>query len=187
MARRLAASAVGGRWSRLWIDLNRRVDDPTLIRRRAAGRELSWNLGIGPDDVERRMLDVHAPYHVEIDRLILRRMVRGVRPLLLAVHTFTPVFRGRRRPFEIGVLYDRHRVLAHRLGRSLRGSGLSIVYNRPYSGMAGMMYSVDRHGSHHGLPCLEIEVTQAIADEPARVRRLAGVVAESIRKLSPAG
>ena len=47
-------------------------------------RGVPFRIEVGPRDVERRLLDAHVPYHVEIDRLILRRMVRGVRPLLLA-------------------------------------------------------------------------------------------------------
>ena len=68
------------------IDLNRRVDDPTLVRRTAARTVLPWNDSIDAREIERRVLAYHTPYHVEIDRLILRRLVRGVRPVLLAVH-----------------------------------------------------------------------------------------------------
>jgi predicted N-formylglutamate amidohydrolase len=184
LARRLPASAVAGRWSRLLIDLNRRVDDPTLIRRTAGGIVLPWNEGIDVEEVERRVLDYHTPYHAEIDRLILRRLVRGVRPVLLAVHTFTPRFRGRPRQFQVGILYEHHRDLARRLGRALRDEGLTVRYNQPYSGMAGMMYAVDRHGSHHRLPCLEVEVNQGLLDQPAEVQRLGGALARGVATLT---
>jgi predicted N-formylglutamate amidohydrolase len=186
LARRLRASAVGGRWSRLLIDLNRRVDDPSLIRRTAGRTVLPWNDGIDAEEVERRVLDCHTPYHGEIDRLILRRLVRGVRPVLLAVHTFTPRFRGRPRPFQIGILYEHHRDLAHRLGRALRGVGLTVRYNQPYSGMAGMMYAVDRHGSHHRLPCLEVEVNQGLLEKSDAVPRLGGALARGVTTLTAA-
>jgi predicted N-formylglutamate amidohydrolase len=183
LSRRLRVRAVGGRWSRLLIDLNRRVDDPSLVRCSARGVELSWNRALRPSDVERRVLRFHAPYHEEVDRTILARLVRGVRPLLFAVHTFTPVYRGRPRPFQIGLLYEHHAALAHRMGRSLRGAGLSVRYNQPYSGMAGMMYSVHRHGKHHGLPCLEIEVNHSMLGTGPAVLRLGSVVASALGDL----
>jgi predicted N-formylglutamate amidohydrolase len=183
LAGRLAASAVGGRWSRLLIDLNRRVDDPTLIRRTAGSTVLPWNAGIGAEAIERRVLTYHTPYHAEIDRLILRRLVRGVRPILLAVHSFTPRLTGRSRRFEMGILYEHHRGLAHRLGRGLRDAGLTVRYNQPYSGMAGMMYAVDRHGSHHRLPCLEIEVNQILLESGDATRRLGGSIARAVHAL----
>jgi predicted N-formylglutamate amidohydrolase len=183
LSARLRTSAVGGRWSRLWIDLNRRVDDPTLIRTSADGVELSWNAGL--DDVKRehRVLTYHAPYHEVIDRLIVRRMVRGQRPLLFAVHTFTSSLDGRPRSFDAGVLYERDRGLAQILGRRLRGAGLRMRYNEPYSGMAGMMYSVDRHGKHHGLPCLELELNQNLFGERSATKRLGQVVEAGIGEL----
>jgi predicted N-formylglutamate amidohydrolase len=122
---------------------------------------------------------------VEIDRLILRRLVRGVKPILLAVHTFTPRFRGRARPFEVGILYERHRALARRLARELREAGLAVRYNQPYSGMAGMMYAIDRHGSHHRLPCLEVEVNQGLFEQPRAAARLGAIIARGLEALIP--
>jgi len=183
LARRLKAGAIGGRWSRLLVDLNRRADDPTLLRSRAGGVDLPWNAGLDAEEIERRVIDYHTPYHLELDRLILRRLVREVRPLLLAVHSFTPVFDGRERQFEIGILYEHHRRLAHRLGRALRGAGMTVRYNQPYSGMAGMMYAVDRHGSHHRLPCLELEVNHDIVCTKAAAKRLGSVVAPALSEL----
>ena len=180
---RLGTSAVGGRWSRLWIDLNRRVDDRTLIRTRVDGVELSWNAGLNVGLREHRVLTYHAPYHEMVDRLIVRRMVRELHPLLFAVHTFTPAFEGRPRRFDAGVLYERDRGLARILGRRLRDAGLRLRYNQPYSGMAGMMYSVDRHGKHHGLPCLELELNQELFEDPSASKRLAPVIEGGIREL----
>ena len=183
LARRLDASAVGGRWSRLLIDLNRRMDDPTLILPRAGDTELSWNRDLPLEEIERRFLRYHAPYHQEVDRLILRRRLRECRPLLVAMHTFTPMLGRRRRCFDAGVLYEHHRGLAHRLGRKLRGEGLTVRYNQPYSGVAGMMYSAERHGTHHGLPCLELEFNQSLFDQPGAARALGGAVARGLRLL----
>jgi predicted N-formylglutamate amidohydrolase len=186
LARRLHCGAVGGRWSRLLIDLNRRIEDDTLVRRTAGSTSLPWNEGIGADEIERRMLEYHMSYHAEVDRLILRRLVRGVRPTLLSIHSFTPALRGRARPFEIGVLYEHHRATAHRLGRALRREGLSVRYNQPYSGVAGMMYSVDRHGTQHRLPCLELEVNQRLFERPGAARRLGRRIARGLKALLPA-
>ena len=112
----LETSAVGGRWTRTVIDLNRPVGDPTLIPAVVDGLVLSWNRRLSIGEVERRVREYHAPYHTEIDRLIERRLLRGIRPLLLAIHSFTPrLTGGRSRPFDVGVLYEHHGTLAHRL------------------------------------------------------------------------
>ena len=118
-----------------------------------------------------------------LDRLILQRLVREVRPLIVAVHSFTGVYQGRLRPFDVGVLYDAHADLAHRLGRALRTAGLSVRYNQPYSGMAGLMYAADRHGTHYDLPCLELEFNQRLFRRKGAVSRLGRIAAEALGKL----
>ena len=75
---------------------------------------------------------------------------------------------------------------ARRIAKHLREVGFTVRYNQPYSGMAGMMYAVDRHGSHHRLPCLEIEVNHALFDDPHRAANLARAVAEVLRDLTDA-
>ena len=185
LARQLRTSAVGGRWSRLWVDLNRRVDEVELIRTTVDGVRLPWNAKLTVGEVERRVTSAHAAYHAEIDRLIARRLVRGVRPLVLAVHSFTPELAGRPRRFDVGVLYDAHRGPATRLARGVREAGFAVRYNEPYSGVEGLMYAAERHGCHHGLPCLEIEVNQALLAQPPRVQRLVVAVAAALAGKNP--
>lgn len=180
LARGLGASAVGGRWSRLILDLNRPVDDPALIRRHAESVELSWNRRLSRAEIDRRIATIHVPYHAEVDRLIARRLVRGIRPLLLAIHSFTPSLGGRPRAFNVGVLYEHHERVARRFGCAIRRRGPSVRYNQPYSGKQGMMYSMDRHGTHHRLPCLELEVNQALSRRPSA--RLTRVLLEALRE-----
>lgn len=186
LARRLAATAVGGAVSRLWVDLNRRVDDPTLFRLELEGRRLSWNRRLSRNERLRRLEDWHAPYHAEIDRQVRRHVLADLRPLIFAVHSFTPRLDGRTRNYEIGVLFDRYSRAARLLGRQFRDAGLRVRYNQPYSGKRGLMYSADRHGSHHGLPNLELELNQALFEDPQAARRLAAVVADSLREVMAA-
>jgi predicted N-formylglutamate amidohydrolase len=180
VARLLGTGATGGRWSRLWIDLNRPPGDPTLARRVVEGHPLSWNRGLRAGELRRRFDEVHVPYHREIDREIARRLQHGVRPILLAVHTYTPAWNGRTRDYEAGVLYDEHRGPARRLAKALRASGLEVRYNEPYSGRRGLMYSIDRHGRAYGLPCLELEINQAMFERRGRTGRIARAVAEGM-------
>lgn len=187
VARSLGASAAGGRWSRLVIDLNRPVSDPTLIRREAEGVPLSWNARLTAAETERRMLRYHVPYHAAIDSLVIGRLARGVRPLLLAMHTFTGELNGERRPFDAGVLFDRSVRHARGLAAGLRSAGLSVRYNEPYSGLAGMMYSIHRHGSHHGLPCLELEVNQERLASRRALDRFARTIASALRAVLKPG
>jgi predicted N-formylglutamate amidohydrolase len=184
LSRRLEAAAVTGCWSRLFIDLNRPVLDPTLVRAEADGVDMPWNRRLSAAALEKRVLQYHAPFHAEIDRIVLRHLVRGFRPVLIAVHTFTPRLGRDHRPFDVGILFTDHARQAYRIGKLLRGTGLVVRYNRPYSGLLGMMYSIDRHGKHHGLTNLELEFNQALFDHPRNVARLGRATARALEVLS---
>ena len=183
IALRLGTGATGGRWSRLWIDLNRPAGDPMLVRRDVEGRRLSWNARIGEREIARRYSATHAPYHQEVDREIAHRLSHGVRPVLLAIHTYTPVWNGRPRSYDAGVLYDENRREAACLVATLRETGLVVRYNQPYSGKRGLMYSIDRHGRHHRLPCLELEINQALFSRSRAIASLARTVAGGLREI----
>jgi len=182
-ARLLATGATGGRWTRLWIDLNRAAGDPTLVRRVIEGHELPWNSDVDEKEILRRYACVHEPYHREVDREIAHRLCRGVHPVLLAIHTYTPVSDGRERRYDAGVLYDENRAEACRLAAALRDAGLSVRYNEPYSGKRGLMYSIDRHGRHYRLPCLELEINQRFFERPRAAVKLARAVARGMRDI----
>lgn len=176
---RLDAEAFGGRWTRLWLDLNRAPGDPTLIRRRVEDREVAWNVRLDARGRARRLDAVHAPYHAAIERTLARKTLRGDRPWVVAVHTFTGELDGRRRDFELGILFDRQETAARRLGERLERR-VSLRYNEPYSGLDGLMYSAARHGAAQDLPCLEIEWNQAALAKPGAVERAADLLAPAL-------
>ncbi|MEM7202949.1 MAG: N-formylglutamate amidohydrolase [Planctomycetota bacterium] len=186
VARRLEAPAVGARWSRLWIDLNRGVDEPDLVRATVDGVPLPWNRGLSPARRARRVAADYAPYHHAIDTLLLQQLARGRRPVVVAMHTFTPVYEGRERGFDLGVLFDRHVGPARRLSAGLRRAGFRVRANEPYSGKAGLMYSAEHHGAAHGLVCLEIEANQALLTSARQVARVGGAIAAALEQAATA-
>jgi predicted N-formylglutamate amidohydrolase len=191
VSRRLGATAVGGRFSRLVVDLNRDPSDPTLIRRSCAGTTLPFNRRLTARDVVARLRSLHAPYHSAIDQQLARRVVSGVHPVLISFHSFTPFIHPRRRRFDVGVLYMDHARLAGRLGRSFVAQGFSVRYNRPYSGREGLIYAAGRHGSFHQVPYLELEFNQRSLGTDAACRetgrRAAAALVSFLDSVGPAG
>ena len=183
IAARLSATALGGSCSRLWIDLNRSTGDPELVRQEAAGIDLGWNRELSPEDIESRIRTAHDPYHAAIDEQIRRRLSLGVQPMLLSIHSFTNRWNGRTRGFDCGVLYNRHGRHARTLAAGLRKENLTVKYNAPYSGKLGMMYSIERHGSGHNLPCLELELNQNRIGGGATFAALAPAITRAVQGL----
>ncbi len=86
---------------------------------------------------------------------------------LVALHSFTPVFKGVARPWHVALLYNRDRRLSDRLIALLQQEpGLVVGDNQPYFVSDATDYTIPVHGERHGLPHALIEIRQdLIADE----------------------
>jgi predicted N-formylglutamate amidohydrolase len=158
------APALLGVWSRLLIDLNRGADDPTIVMKLSDGSIIPGNARADTAEVTRRIRDFHAPYHSAIDAALDRI---GPGAVVISMHSFTPAWKGRARPWETGVLYDRDTRLSAPLMARLREAGFTVGDNEPYAGAleGDTLY---QHGTLRGLPHVLIEIRQnLIASEDA--------------------
>jgi predicted N-formylglutamate amidohydrolase len=189
LAAHFAAPAVIARWSRLLIDLNRGEDDPTLVMKLSDGSIVSGNRNADAVEIASRIARFHAPYHARIASEISRLLEAGVIPVLVSMHSFTPAWKGRPRPWEVGVLWDRDARLATPLMAQLAKAGFAVGDNEPYSGELenDCMY---RHGTMNGLPHVLIEIRQDLISSDASARavaaRLAPVIEAALADMGPA-
>ena len=153
--------------SRLVIDCNRSVDAASLIVIKSEGRPVPANHNLSEAQRAKRIQRIHAPYHEAIDACLKRRLAAGVEPALIAIHSFTPVYFGKARPWQVGVLFDDDRRLADLLIRELKTDpALTIGINQPYSPADGVYYTLSRHAGPRGLPAVMIEIrNDEIGDE----------------------
>jgi predicted N-formylglutamate amidohydrolase len=102
------------------------------------------------------------PYHGAIEKAIEERLLRGKRPVLVSMHSFTPVMNSVERPWKIGILWNEDSRLPKPLIARLRAMGLPVGDNQPYSGRYG--YSQHVHGDDRGLASALIELRQDLID-----------------------
>jgi predicted N-formylglutamate amidohydrolase len=175
LARALDAPLVAGDVTRLLVDLNRSPRNPAVVG--AWGREL-------PVAEQERLLERHHRPHWDCVRARLDEALATGRPVLhVGVHSFVPVLGGRRRRFDVGLLYDPARPGERRFAASWKraleaaGSGLVVRRNAPYRGTSdGLTTALRRvHGPRRYLG-VELELGQAwLGDPRARRFRLAAI------------
>ncbi len=171
LAERLGATAVFGRWSRLVVDLNRAPGDATLILAESDNVFVPGNLPLSAAERRRRISTYHSPYHARIDAELDSRLAEGVRPLLIAVHSFTPVNAGKHRPWHVGVLWKLAREPVAGLIAHLAMDGWVVGDNEPYDGRVAMGWTLDRHAIQRGLPHVMFEIrNDQISDTKAQSR-----------------
>ncbi|MFP3944168.1 MAG: N-formylglutamate amidohydrolase [Alphaproteobacteria bacterium] len=181
LSRIMGAPAVLSHFSRLLIDPNRGEDDPTLMMRISDGAIIPGNRHADNAEIERRLERFYRPYHAAVDRQIdlMEGPVTGPRgrrsqPVILSVHSFTPHWKGRTRPWEYGILYaEEDDRLARSLLRQLRREpGLLVGDNEPYRG-ALINDSMHKHGFNRGLPHAVVEIRQDLINNERGAERAA--------------
>ena len=173
----LKAELIAATTTRLLVDLNRSPHNPAVFS------ELSRRL---TRDQREALLDHHHRPHWERVRAAIA--ARSGRVLHLAVHSFTPVRRGAKRSFAIGILYDperrRERSLATAWQRRLRAElpRLRVRRNAPYRGSAdGLTTALRREFPARRYLGLELELNQRAIATVAERRELAAVLAGTLR------
>jgi predicted N-formylglutamate amidohydrolase len=159
LAKAYGAPAVLARWARLLIDLNRGPDDPTLVMKLSDGRIIPGNRRADEAEIAARLAKFHAPYHAAIAAELDLAQTKDIVPVIISMHSFTPVWKGFRRPWEVGVLWDKDDRLARPLLAALTRAGLNAGDNEPYDGeLEGDCLNI--HGTKRGLPHVLIEIRQ---------------------------
>jgi len=154
-------------YSRLVIDCNRPLDSAGLIPEISERTAVPGNIGIPQADREKRITEIWQPYQQAIAEFLGKR---GNQPtLVVSMHSFTPVFKGGKRPWEIGLLFNRHSGTARTLQSILHAIDpeLNIGMNQPYSISDGDDYTVPVFGELTGFPHVLVEVRQDLICENA--------------------
>jgi predicted N-formylglutamate amidohydrolase len=188
LAALLDAIAVLQAYSRLVIDCNRAPGHPTSIPVISELTAIPGNEALTDDDRAVRRRAIFDPYHAVLKELIDRRVAAGRRTVLVAMHSFTPVFKGVARAVEVGVLYHHETRLSRRMLELLRAEGNLVVgANEPYAITDDSDYTVPVHGEARGLDHVEIEIRQDLIADPAGqsawARRMARLLREADRRL----
>jgi len=196
LAALIGAPAVLSTYSRLVIDPNRGLDDPTLVMRYSDGAIVPGNAYIDAAEIARRAARFWAPYREKISATVEAMRAAGEPPALISIHSFTDVWRGFARPWKTGILWDRDDRIAKPLIEALIAeSDLSagdVGDNEPYDGgLPGD--TIDAIATARGLANALIEIRQDLIGERVgalawaeRIARLLKPILADRRSRSPA-
>ncbi|MEE4014944.1 N-formylglutamate amidohydrolase [Roseibium sp. FZY0029] len=187
LAKSLDAPLVHTTVSRLIIDCNREENRPDLIPCLSETTQIAGNQNLSADEKTFRIGLAHRPFHDAIDKVISGRLERGLPTAVVSVHSFTPVYKGVSRPWEIGLISDRDRRLADPVLKALKAhGGLTVGDNEPYAPSDGVYYTIRRHGEDRKLPCLMIEIRNDEVRTPEEEARWSGLLAPLLAQAAEA-
>jgi len=184
LAARLDAPAVLAGYSRLVVDCNRDLDDPSAMPQESDGVVVPGNAALSPEARRRRADAIYWPYHRAIADRLERLTSAGRVPAMISIHSFTPVMKGFVRPWHVGVLWDADpRIPVPLLDRLRANAELVVGDNEPYSAKEPAGYTVRAHAVSAGLPHVAIEIRQDLIDTASGARRWAEILATALEPI----
>ncbi|MBB5534077.1 N-formylglutamate amidohydrolase [Rhizobium giardinii] len=189
LVKSLDATLIYQRFSRLVYDCNRPPEAQAAMPPVSEVFEIPGNAAISAAERRARTEALYLPFRDELADFIAARKVSGRPPVLVTMHTFTPVYHGRQREVEVGILHDTDKRLADCM---LAAAGKTKRYdtrrNEPYGPADGVTHTLIEHGLKNGLLNVMIEIrNDLVSDEIGQkvmADYLTGLLGESLASLS---
>ncbi|HEY5926267.1 MAG TPA: N-formylglutamate amidohydrolase [Kofleriaceae bacterium] len=170
-----------GAFTRMFVDLNRAEDHPDVIPTVCYGEPVPGNEHLSEGDRRARIELFHAPYWHAIRRDVEARFIDHGEVLHLSSHSFAPELDAAARTYDVGVLYDPSHayeaVLAEKLMFQLRGAGIHVRANQPYSGTGpAVCTSLRQELAGKRYAGIELETSHAVTRSTGGCARVAAAV-----------
>ena len=178
MAERLDAKLVASNVSRLVYDCNRPPSAPDAMPARSELVVVPGNAEL--DDVARqaRADTYYHPFRKTLADTIKTTAARGATPVIVTVHSFTPVYHGHPRTVEIGILHDSDTRLADGMLEAAQGSAFVVQRNEPYGPENGVTHTLKEHGLPFGYANVMLEVRNDLIGSDRQQRDMGDTICD---------
>lgn len=181
LARRLDAVLIHAPVSRLVYDCNRAPDMKGAMPAKSEVHDIPGNLAISAEERLARTQAVYLPWVAGLHGLIARRIALGLAPVIVTIHSFTPVYFGHPRAVEFGVIHDADPSLAVALhDTARRTTSLRTDLNAPYSAADDVTHTLRLHATPYGLPNAMLEIRNDLIASGAACEAMAETLAPVI-------
>lgn len=184
----LNAPLVASGVSRLVYDCNRPPEAPDAMPVRSETIDVPGNTDITTPDRAARVATYYRPFQSALAATIKRT----ASPVIVTIHSFTPVFFGQSRRVEIGILHDSDARLADAmLDIASNHTPLNVQRNQPYGPEHGVTHTLKEHGLAHGHLNVMLEIRNDLIatarQQGAMAATLAPWIAQAFAQTGVAG
>jgi predicted N-formylglutamate amidohydrolase len=175
LAKRLDAKLVASTVSRLVYDCNRPPSVPDAMPVRSEMIDISGNADLSLAQRESRVASYYEPF-----RNRLAATIAGTsNPVIVTIHSFTPVFHGQQRSVEIGVLHDTDARLADAMMQVAHAhTQMKVELNQPYGPQDGVTHTLKEHATRAGHLNVMLEIRNDLITDAAQQDAMANRLAD---------
>jgi len=184
MCEKLEATAIFSTFSRLLIDANRYPDDPSSTPYISDGVTVPTNEDVSDSERKKRVDRFFKPYHAKVSELLEKKCSLEETPIVISMHSFTPIMNDFERPWHIGVLWDQDDRIALPMLEALRKNPTLVVGdNEPYSAREPLGYTMNEHGTKKDIPHVVVEIRQDLIDTHHGAEHWANLMVDVVRQI----
>lgn len=182
LAERLDGTLIHATASRLLYDLNRPPHSPGAMPAKSELFEIPGNAAVTPSERLKRTETFYLPFVAALHDEVARRLAMGRRPVIVTIHSFTPVYFGQPRAVEFGIIHDADPSYARAIhAAALAQGGLDARLNEPYSASDGVTHTLRHLATPYDLDHAMLEIRNDLIATPEDERRMADRLAPVLR------
>jgi predicted N-formylglutamate amidohydrolase len=169
LSKSLNARLVASRISRLVYDCNRPPEAPDAMPERSEVIDVPGNRGLTMEERRRRAAVYYEPFRDTLSQVLNATE----NPIIVTLHSFTPIYHGQRRAVEIGVLHDRDTRLADAMLAQVGDLPFDVQRNAPYGPENGVTHTLITHALPAGHLNVMLEVRNDLIATPSQQAEMA--------------
>ena len=175
LALRMNATLVASGVSRLVYDCNRPPAAPDAMPAKSEVFDVPGNVHLTQAQRQDRVIKYYEPFRARLADVIAAKSG----PIVVTIHSFTPVYDGHSRTVEIGVLHDSDDRLATAL-LDIAPSYLAydVQRNAPYGPEHGVTHTLKEHAIPAGHLNVMLEVRNDLIQTERQQEMIANVIAD---------
>lgn len=179
----LNATLIHPNFSRLVYDCNRAPDSPTAIPAKSEIYDIPGNQNLSDDARQARVARFYTPYWACLTDLVTDRVQAGLSPVIVTIHSFTPIYHGQKRATEIGVIHDQdQRYVDRLLACSAAQEDFKFTRNQPYGPSDDVTHTLVHQAMVHNLENAMIEIRNDLIDTELKQKNMAAFLAPYFKK-----
>lgn len=157
LADELNAVLVESTVSRLLYDCNRPPESSTAVPVQSEIYPIPGNENLTEQSRNARAQEFYFPFEQTLAQTLADHPST---PILVTIHSFTPIYHGRQRTVEIGILHDSDQRLADAILHSAQpyADQFNVQRNQPYGPKDGVTHTLLRHGVQNRLLNVMLEI-----------------------------
>lgn len=188
ISNKLDAVLVASQISRLVYDCNRPPGAAGAIPAKSEIFDIPGNQKLGQAERDSRIAQVYEPFRAGLASVIAAANDPAI---IVTIHSFTPIYDGKTRDVELGILHDTDSRLADAMLMNTHWhTSLDVRRNEPYGPDDGVTHTLRENAIAAGLHNVMIEIRNDLVTTPreqdAMAATLSGWIISALRELGVA-